>query len=388
MKSVLLTCQSGTYAGVERRLVLEAAVLRDAGFETWLAPARFPGSPAWIREMSDAGVKQFNWKPYKFIERQQAYFPFDAFGMYGRARLRHAGFALAHVALPWTRVGLSRVYDLGEAGVPVVLSVHCTFPKESWKPRLTPYIRRALGGVVAAYAVSEPARESFIANFSELTCGLDIQVIDNGVNTVRFHPLEDGGRRADLRAKLGVPADAFLVVFCGRLDEFKNPQLALEAFVRASRQRHGLRLILLGDGPLRRHLETQVLGTEHQQIVHFAGFVENVAMYLQAADLYVSTSSSAEGFPLAPAEALACGVPILIPDNAPFEYAFARCPVAVLVGGHLVDHWAAELIRCVDRGRADKDDEVSWAARTYAVKYVNEESMKSRLSAFYSRFLA
>ena len=116
MPSILLTCQSSTYGGVERRLLHEAIVLRSMGFEVWLAPSRFRGDETWLRAMSESGVRLLRWSPYKFIERQHTFFPAAHLGMFGRYRIRKHAFSLAHVALPWTRVGMTRVFHLSQAG--------------------------------------------------------------------------------------------------------------------------------------------------------------------------------------------------------------------------------------------------------------------------------
>ena len=57
--------------------------------------------------------------------------------------------------------------------------------------------------------------------------------------------------RCKVREELGIPDEAFVVVFCGRLDQFKNPLLALDIADGICRKRDLVFFIFLGDGPLR-----------------------------------------------------------------------------------------------------------------------------------------
>lgn len=379
---VLLTCQSSAYGGVERRLLHEACLLRSLGFEVWLAPAHFPSDDIWLDAMAKYGVRRFRWSPYKFIERQHTFFPAVQSGIIGQYRLRFAKFTLAHVAMPWTRVGLSRVYHLVEAGIPVVLSLHCTYPREHWRPELTDYIKRALRGVSAAYAVSSPVRDSFIANFGEYVDHIHIDIIDNGIDTSKFLP--DAASRIGLRMQLGLPTDANLVVFCGRFDEFKNPLLAIEIAGRACAAREGLFFVFLGDGPLKAEMTRLASSIGVTERVRFMGFVPDVPRYLQAADVFLSTSSSSEGFGLAPAEALACGLSTLISDNAPSRYAFGACSESTFVAGSDPKEWGSALVNIIDAIRINGVERRA-VARAFALRKLDDRVMDSKLREFYMR---
>ena len=278
---------------------------------------------------------------------------------------------------------MTRVFHLSEAGVPVVLSLHCTYPKESSRPELDPYLMRALRGVSAAYAVSAPVRDSFLANFARYAEHFKIEVIDNGVDTSRFAPSPK--RRMALREELGIPEDAFVVIFCGRLDEFKNPLFALDIAHDVCRERDGLFFVFLGDGPLLTKMIHRISDSSMQHHVRLLGFVDDVSRYLQAADLYLSTSTSAEGFGLAPAEALACGVSILVPDDASFRYAFGACSECRFVKGKDPLQWSRELIRIVDSMRLN-DQKIRSAAREFALGHLGETAMDERLVEFYKRW--
>ena len=117
--------------------------------------------------------------------------------------------------------------------------------------------------------------------------------------------------------------------------------------------------------------------------VHMLGFVDSVEALLQDADLYLSTSSSSEGFPLAPSEALACGVPILVPGHAVFREAFGTCPVARMVDGLVAANWATAVTQVLDMPVAWRRQQ----ARDFAETWLTLERMQQRLASFYQRWL-
>jgi glycosyltransferase involved in cell wall biosynthesis len=379
---VLITAQSSAMAGVERRLLQEVAVLRGLGATVLAAPARFPRSEQFRTALVQAGAELMDWQPYKFIERQQTGFPFPQWCSWASRAVRRARLDLAHVAMPWTTVGLSRVWALQRAKVPVVLGLHCTYDRGRWPAQLLPYLQQALRGVVGMYAVSETVRLSFLDNFGRWVEPDDIEVIQNGVDTKRFHCLATPS--TGWRHRLGIPADGELVVFCGRLDPFKNPEFALDVVEHALASRPALHLAVAGEGPLADRLRERVAASSRLvSRVHMLGFVDSVEALLQEADLYLSTSSSSEGFPLAPSEALACGLPILVPGHAVFREAFGTCPVARMVPGLVAADWATAVTQVLDMPVAWRRQQ----AREFAEAWLTLERMQHRLASFYRRWL-
>lgn len=137
-----------------------------------------------------------------------------------------------------------------------------------------------------------------------------IHVIPTGIDLSRFCRPADEIQMNVLRRSLDIPADAFVMVYVGRLAEEKNISELLHQ--TASLSQTNVRLLLVGDGPYRPTLETQVqsLGLEDQVI--FAGMVPpaQVADYYRLGNVFVSASSS-ETQGLTYLEALASGVPAL-----------------------------------------------------------------------------
>ena len=162
-------------------------------------------------------------------------------------------------------------------------------------------------------AASEPAAGALFGpdwrrdpKYRVLHCGIDLE------------PFRENGA-GSARAALGLPADAFTIGHVGRFDENKNHRFLLEIAQVAMAANPKVRLLLIGDGPLRSSMEKRVCEMGMSGRVVFAGVRDDVPRILSSAvDVFVMPSIS-EGLPLATVEAQAAGVPCVISDSIPSE---------------------------------------------------------------------
>jgi starch synthase len=125
-------------------------------------------------------------------------------------------------------------------------------------------------------------------------------------------------RRA-CRLSLSLPEDAVIVVWHGRISlRRKGLDVLIEAWRELTvRQQHeDVYLLLVGDGPDSVTLRGLIESTAVPRVVwHNEYLLDRAAMrrYLSAADVYAFTSRH-EGFPVAPLEAMACGLPVVASD--------------------------------------------------------------------------
>ena len=101
-----------------------------------------------------------------------------------------------------------------------------------------------------------------------------------------------------------------LLVCAARLTEQKGHKWLLRAFRLVVNQLPETSLLLLGDGPLREHLEDTVVNLDLAKNVRFAGWRTDVMNILPSTDLFV-LASEWEGFGLAILEAMSFSLPII-----------------------------------------------------------------------------
>jgi glycosyltransferase involved in cell wall biosynthesis len=114
----------------------------------------------------------------------------------------------------------------------------------------------------------------------------------------------------DLRAELGVGADAPLVGTAARMRPEKELEVLIDAFAAVARAVPEARLLLAGDGPSRARLERHVASLDLADRVHFLGMREDIDGLLRALDV-AAMSSRFEGSPLFAFECMAHEVPLV-----------------------------------------------------------------------------
>ena len=136
----------------------------------------------------------------------------------------------------------------------------------------------------------------------------DYQVIHNGIDAAAY--ARDDQRRRELRGEWGIEAGQVVLAFVGRLDRQKNVGMFLQAARRARQAGRDIRAVIAGDGPQRPLVEQFVRDADNARWAKWLGHSEDVRGLLSAADILVQ-SSRWEGLPLAPAEAMAAGLPVI-----------------------------------------------------------------------------
>ena len=134
-----------------------------------------------------------------------------------------------------------------------------------------------------------------------------LTAIANGVDMARYRPAADGNA---FRDDLGIPSDAPLVGFVGRIAWEKGP----DQFMHVARHVHGNRpdvhFVLVGEGHMSGDVARMVEEMALSERVHMAGMRRDTWNVYPALDVMVQTSRT-EGMPLALLEAMACGKPIV-----------------------------------------------------------------------------
>jgi glycosyltransferase involved in cell wall biosynthesis len=127
-------------------------------------------------------------------------------------------------------------------------------------------------------------------------------------------PSLEPGRGEAVRARLGIPPEALVLVFVGGLCERKDPGLLVRELPEILRLRPDTYLLLVGPP-----LEQDYVASLHREVaaggigahVRFVGEVPDAYPYLQAADI-MTFASRLEGFGTVVPEAQAAGLPVVV----------------------------------------------------------------------------
>ena len=246
----------------------------------------------WSTLLADAGVPHFSLGRHASTD----VLPFRRLG----GILRGQGIEILHGHKFGSNVWATVVGRL--AGVPIVIG-----HEQTWSYEGDP-VRRFLDGQLIGrfadrfVAVSSADRERMIALEGVPAAKTVLEL--NG-----FVPRPQPGT-ADLRAELGLPADAPIVGTVCMLRHQKALHVLLDAFAQVRAVRPDAHLVIGGDGECRDELEAQARQLGLNGSAHFLGLREDVDAILPAFTV-AAMSSDYEGTPLFAFECMAAGVPLV-----------------------------------------------------------------------------
>jgi glycosyltransferase involved in cell wall biosynthesis len=158
-------------------------------------------------------------------------------------------------------------------------------------------------------AVSPEVRDELVAlhvapraKFSVVRLGIELEP------RVRFD-----GDAAEVRRRHGIPADAFVVGWFGRMTAVKRTDDLLTTLAALRQSGTDALLLLVGDGDDRARLEQRAHDLGLARFCFFVGYQEEVAPWYAVCNAVVLTSAS-EGTPVTIIEALAAGRPVVATD--------------------------------------------------------------------------
>jgi alpha-1,6-mannosyltransferase len=214
--------------------------------------------------------------------------------------------------LPWAAVAHRRRFP----GTALVAAYMTDFPTVYVERPFSKFLGRPFGNLCsricywycgalyrrfdAVYALSENGGAAKLR-----TLGIDyVDVVPLGVEVGEFAP---DRRDQQLRHKLGLEDGQPLLIYVGRLDGEKKPQVVANAFRRLP-ESLGAKLALIGEGPLRD--EIAALGDNRIIMPGYMKSRAELAGWLASADVYVSAMAD-ETFGVSIIEAQASGLPVV-----------------------------------------------------------------------------
>lgn len=137
----------------------------------------------------------------------------------------------------------------------------------------------------------------------------DFSIISNGIDLEKYQ--FDLNKRYEMRNQYDLDGK-FVIGHVGRFSQQKNHEKLISVFEEVSKKISNTKLVLVGDGELRKTIEEKV--AEKELDVLFVGLSDEVDKWLQAMDIMVFPSLF-EGLPLGLIEAQASGLPCLLSNT-------------------------------------------------------------------------
>jgi len=264
---------------------------------------------------------------------------------------------------------------------PYAVVLHGGVVSQARLPLLRSRLRRVLAGAVQVVTAGQ-----FAADEARRATGPSlppVTVIPPGVDSARFHPLDDD-ERAKARGQFGLPPDARIVGSISRLVPRKGMDVLIEAAARLAPEHPDLVVAIGGAGRDRARLERLVRRTgapvrlvgrvEDDQLAAFYGCLDVFAMLCRNRWLGLEQ----EGFGIVFMEAAACGVPQVAGDSGGAADAVDDGVTGVVVRQPKdVTEITAALAGLLDDGA--RRAAMGAAARARAVEHFDYDRLAARL---------
>lgn len=202
-----------------------------------------------------------------------------------------------------------------------------------------------------------------------------IEIVPNGVELTRFFqaaPLS--------HADYGFNDDDILLIYTGRLGPEKNLEFLLRAFAGVAQAIENVRLLLVGDGPLKEDLIALGKELRISNSIQFTGLIPygNMPGYLAMCDAFV-TASVTEVHPLSVIEAMGAGLPV-VGIHSPGVGDSVEDGVTGFLATEDLPSFTAKLTRlCL---QAELRQKMSVAAREASGKYAIEGTTQMMLAHY------
>lgn len=277
-----------------------------------------------------ASIELF-WQLFKYRD------DFDVLHVHGVGRLASVAIRFAkqfqkRVFIKVTTVG--HIYKKPQSKLKKMLQKFLPFSKQKLR------LLQKADGIIA---ISSEIRDELKNNGFPPSSIYDIP---NGVDTSRYYSV-DLKNKNKLRSKLRLPVNKCIFVYTGKLTRRKGIDTLITAWCKSSQAKTTGMLVMLGSGRgqqdnMEAYIQESVEKYCLEDSVLTLGDVENVADYLQAADIFVFPSRR-EGLPNSLLEAMACGLLCVASDIGGNSDLIVSGKNGFLVSVEDVDQWCEQI---------------------------------------------
>lgn len=251
------------------------------------------------------------------------------------------------------------------AGVPVIASaLHST----GW-PDGVGTLNRWLSWLTDAFIAVAPSHGNFLVKH-ECFPREKVVVIPNGIDTDRFCPRETAHAR--LREELRLPKTSKVCTIVAAIRPEKNHERFLRVARAISDRDPAAHFLIVGDGPLRGHLENLAHEIGIGDRTHFLGNRTDTEWILAGSEIFLLTSDN-EAYPVSILEAMACGVPVIASDVGSIHELVQEGKTGYRIGLQAEEQFAEKACELLREG--EKRIQFGKQARIWAIEHGSRRSM-------------
>jgi len=254
--------------------------------------------------------------------------------------IKKEGVGIVHTQnqCAWLYGGIAAVL----AGVPLVHTQHTTadyfnYHSGRWMK---------LEWVLAQFTIKISTVAASVAKFMIEKEGIarkKLVVIYNGVKPESYEKNVDVPGK---KKELGLGTSEVVIGCVARLTDNKDHRTLLQAFKTVRHQIHQVKLLIVGDGPLKASLIEYTVELGLQDSVVFLGARRDIPDLLKVFDMF-ALSSIREGFPVVLLEAMISGLPVVCTDVDGNGELVLHEKTGLVVNARDPEHFAAALLRLI-----------------------------------------
>ncbi|MFH1858261.1 MAG: glycosyltransferase, partial [Candidatus Omnitrophota bacterium] len=189
------------------------------------------------------------------------------------------------------------------------------------------------------------------------------KVIYNGVPNHAVYLTPD--QRSLKRNELDLPQDAFVIIHVGGMIASRDQSVIIQAVQQCVETGINAYLVFVGDGPLRKRLESEIHDLGLTQRTRFLGYRRDVFELNAMSDVFVNMARE-EGFGIAVVEAMQAGLPVVLANAGALPELIEDGVSGLLVAAGDSDNLAAALQRLVNEAALKKKlgEKARWRAES------------------------
>lgn len=222
-----------------------------------------------------------------------------------RGLIRQEGYDLvhAHNQVSWLYGGMGAVL----AGKPLIYTEHTSLEKfQPFQQRNLKMILKPLGKKTEL--VTTVAKHLMPSLLHDI--GIPAKRLRNIYNGIDLTPYQIEVDREEKLRELGLPSSGKTIGIVASLTDAKDHATLLRAFAQVLPKVAGVRLVIVGEGPLEETMRSLVGILDIGNHVHFLGVRRDIPELLQLFDVF-TLSSVIEGLPISLLEAMASACPVV-----------------------------------------------------------------------------